>query len=104
MRDLHLGNHKRDQFIAERGIRATYTLAKEEKPVIEEPPPHYVRPPETPEEFEILHLDHKSDEGFLKTRGVKVTEAEATIKWRKENLDLTEDDKDFLKEQGIKHD
>jgi hypothetical protein len=99
MRDLHLGNHKRDQFLAEKGIKPSFPLARTESPTIEEPPPK-----KSPEEYEVLLLDHINDENFLKVRGIKITEANATTKWRLEHKELTKEDVEFLKKAGIKHD
>jgi len=70
MRDLHLGNHKRDQFLIEKGIKPSMPLASTEVPTIEEP-----LPTKTPEEYEKLEIT-VADKAFLKTRGISIKEWE----------------------------
>lgn len=63
-RDLHLGNHKREQFLAERGIANNAPPANTESPRLEVPK-------KTPADYEKLELS-VFDKGFFKTRGVKI--------------------------------
>lgn len=83
MRELHLGNHKRDQFLQEKGITPSSPLAREQRPTVEPAGTFGSRvlglplPPKekTPEEYEKLELT-LADKSFLKSRGISIKEWE----------------------------
>lgn len=100
MRELHLGNHKRDQFMQEKGITPSSPMAREENPTVEDLADWAKRIGKTiveksPEEYEKLDLT-VTDKAFLKTRGISIDE------WEERTPSVAENDKAFLKSIGVK--